>query len=165
MRKPIVHRRVSRVFGAGFSLLEVLITMVVVALGLLGVAGMQVSSIKLADAADVRSRGVVFVNDIAERILSNPNNADAYVVGLNGAVTSGSASADVTAWKAALALRLPLGKGSISVADDTASCVNDLAVPKCKLVTIVVQWDESRAKRSAVGANPGLVTFTSTIRV
>jgi type IV pilus assembly protein PilV len=43
----------------GFSLLEVLITLVVVALGLLGVAGMQVASIKLADAADVRSRGAV----------------------------------------------------------------------------------------------------------
>ena len=31
--------------------------------------------IKLADAADVRSKGAVFVNDIAERILTNPNCA------------------------------------------------------------------------------------------
>ncbi len=163
MLKSIAHSR--RASAEGFSLLEVLITMVVVALGLLGVAGMQVSAIKLADAADVRSKGVVFVNDIVERILANPNNADSYAVSLSGALTSGPASADVTAWKAALALRLPLGQGSISVADDTSSCVNDLSVPKCKLVTIVVQWDESRAKRSAIGANPGLVTFTSTIRV
>ena len=165
MRKSVVRTGNRRPLYAGFSLLEVLITMVVVALGLLGVAGMQVASIKLADAADVRSKGVVFVNDIAERILANPRNADSYAVSLTGAVTSGPAAVDVTAWKAALALRLPLGKGSISVADDTTSCVNDLAVVKCKLVTIIVQWDESRAKRSTSGANPGLVTFTSTIRV
>ena len=149
----------------GFSLLEVLITMIVVALGLLGVAGMQVASIKLADAADIRSKGAVFVNEIAERILTNPSNAAAYAVSLTGSVSAAPAGPDVTAWKASLASSLPQGKGSIQISPDTTCPVGAVIVGNCLLVTISVQWDESRTKRPTVGANPGLVTFTSTIRV
>jgi len=141
--------------------------MVVVALGLLGVAGMQVASIKLADAADVRTKGVTFVNDIAERIATQPNNVANYAVSFTGTPGSGAGDADVIAWKASLASRLPAGEGSIEVTPD-GSCAGGVAsttLRPCQLVTITVRWDESRARRSAAGANPNLVTFTTTLRV
>ena len=149
----------------GFSLLEVLVTMVVVALGLLGVAGMQVASIKLADAADTRSRGATYVSEIVERMMSNPTNAAAYAVAIGAAPTgSGTAFNDLTAWKANL-LRLPSGDGSVTVAADATCDALGTGVRACRLVTVTVQWDESRAKRSAAGPSPGLVTFTSTARI
>ena len=123
MRTKLI--RASRALARGFSLLEVLITMVVVALGLLGVAGMQVASIKLADAADVRSKGVTFVNDIAERILTQPNSAGTYAVSFGGApAANGAGEADVIAWKASLASRLPSGAlSSVTPAARKASTV------------------------------------------
>jgi type IV pilus assembly protein PilV len=151
----------------GFSLLEVLVTMVVVALGLLGVAGMQVAAIKLADVADSRSRGATYVSEIVERMMSNPVNANSYAIAL-GATPTGSDTAanDLTAWKANLQ-KLPSGDGSVVIADD-ATClaiVGGSGYRPCRLVTITVRWDESRTKRATSGPNPGLVTFTSIARI
>jgi type IV pilus assembly protein PilV len=150
---------------AGFSLLEVLITLVVVALGLLGVAGMQVASIKLADAADVRSRGAVYVNDIVEVMRSN--RAGDYRIAL-GATPSGTdtASVDIARWKSQLAAALPSGDASIEkVATDSACDVLSGSLNKCAIYNITVQWDESRAKRSTTGPSPGLVTFKTAARL
>lgn len=146
----------------GFSLLEVLVTLVLVAIGLLGVAGMQIAAIRLADASDVRTKGVGQIESIVERILTNPNNVAAYAVSLTGSVTSGPAAADVTAWKASLASTLQEGQGSIDVAKDT-SCPTG-ALKDCQLVTIVIRWKESRAKRSASGTGD-VVEFKSIVRV
>lgn len=149
----------------GFSLLEVLVTLVLVAIGLLGVAGMQVAAIRLGDAADIRSKGSTFIDAIAERIQTNPNNAAAYAVSLTGSVSAGAAAADVTAWKASIAQALTNGQGSITVTPD-GSCPAVTATSRvCNLVTIVVQWSEIRAKRTSVGATPETVVFQSVVRV
>jgi type IV pilus assembly protein PilV len=146
----------------GFSLLEVLVTLVLVAIGLLGVAGMQIAAIRLADASDVRTKGVSQIESIVERILTNPNNVAAYAVSLTGSVSSGPAAADVTAWKASLASALVEGQGSIGVAKDT-TCPTG-ALKDCQLVTIVIRWKENRAKRSTSGTGD-IVEFKSVVRV
>jgi type IV pilus assembly protein PilV len=149
---------------SGFSLLEVLITLIVVALGLLGVAGMQVTAIKLADASDVRSRGAVFINDIAERMRSNRTGD--YVTSLGAPpVASDLATGDLNSWKTDLAAKLPLGDAQIARATDT-ECTKIVGVlSPCVMYVITIQWDESRARRSASGADPGLVKFTTTVRI
>ncbi len=149
----------------GFSLLEVLVTLLLVAIGLLGVAGMQIAAIRLADGADVRSKGSTFIDGIAERIQTNPNNAAAYAVSLTGSVSSGAAAADVTAWKASIAQALPNGQGSITVTPDGSCPAVTASSRSCNLVTIVVQWSEIRAKRSASGPSPETVVFQSVVRV
>jgi type IV pilus assembly protein PilV len=151
----------------GFSLLEVLVTMVVVALGLLGVAGMQVAAIKLSDAADSRSRGATYVSEIVERMMSNPTNANSYAIAMGGTVSGTDAAAlDLTAWKANLQ-KLPSGDGSVAIADDPTctAIAGGTGYRPCRLVTVTVQWDESRTKRATSGTNPGLVTFTSIARI
>ncbi len=150
-------------FQAGFSLLEVMVTLVLVAIGLLGVAGMQVAAIRLADASEVRSKGSASMESIVERILTNPNNAAAYEVSLTGAVTSGPAASDVTAWKADLAANLLNGQGSIAVVTD-ASCATT-APRVCRLVTVKVRWTENRTQRTSGGATPETVEFNSVVRV
>ena len=56
----------------GFSLIEVLISMVVMGVGLLGLAGLQVASMKGTTNAHSRNVANMLVMDLADRMRSNP---------------------------------------------------------------------------------------------
>jgi len=63
----------------GASLIEVLVTMVILAFGLLGAAGLQ-ARLQLADMeAYQRAQALILADDIASRIATNRANAAAYV--------------------------------------------------------------------------------------
>lgn len=63
----------------GVTLLEVLITIVILAFGLLGLAGLQ-SKIQLAEVESFqRSQAIVLLSDMTERISANTANASSYV--------------------------------------------------------------------------------------
>jgi type IV pilus assembly protein PilV len=145
----------------GFSLLEVLITIVIVAIGLLGVAGMQVASIKLSTNADIRSQASAHVAQIYERISSNPSQASAYAVAF-GASPSGPFQTQLQDWKQTLQTTLPSGDGEIVVTrePDCGGGIPTTVGSPCTLVTVNVRWDESRTKRTGGGD----VTFTSFAR-
>jgi type IV pilus assembly protein PilV len=65
----------------GTSLIEVLVTMVILAFGLLGAAGLQ-ARLQLADLeAYQRSQALILADDIASRIATNRGNAGNYVTG------------------------------------------------------------------------------------
>jgi len=62
----------------GFTLLEVLIAVVILSIGLLGVAGMQAVSLKNNHAAYTKTLATNLASDIAERIRANPLGHDYY---------------------------------------------------------------------------------------
>lgn len=70
------NRRVLR--QAGFTMLEVLIAIVVLSIGLLGVAGMQANSLKNNHAAYTKTQATNLASDIAERMRANPEGVDHY---------------------------------------------------------------------------------------
>lgn len=55
----------------GFTLLEVLIAIVIVSIGMLGVAAMQVNTLKNADSSKYRSLALTLSADMADRMRSN----------------------------------------------------------------------------------------------
>lgn len=57
----------------GFGLIEVLVSMFILAVGLLGVASMQVSSIKMNQGAYHRSQANILMTEILDRIRLNKN--------------------------------------------------------------------------------------------
>jgi len=61
----------------GFSLFEVLITVVVVSIGLLGLAGLQFTGLRAANSAQEHTQATLLAQDIAERIKANPGGATA----------------------------------------------------------------------------------------
>lgn len=65
----------SRQRGAG--LIEVLVAILILAIGLLGMAGMTASSIKFNQMSRMRGTGVLLVNDLAERARVNVLGFDA----------------------------------------------------------------------------------------
>ncbi len=146
----------------GFSLLEVLVTLVVVAIGLLGVAGTQVAAIKLNRVAETRSSGVMYASDILERMRANPLNASSYVTTFTGTATSSTTQAerDLRDWKAAIA-RLPGGQGRIEVVATDASLCELPAVSRCSEVTVTLRWTES----NVVGGSSSPTEFVTKTRI
>jgi type IV pilus assembly protein PilV len=122
----------------GFSLVEILITLVVTSLGLLGAMAMQMTSLKHNQSAQHRTLATLAAYDIIDRMRANNDAAlnGGYLVDLEEAPTSGTtlANRDVIEWKNTLANWLPNGDGQITF-DATNS-----------VFTITVQWDESRIR-------------------
>ncbi len=75
----------------GFTLIEVLITVVVAAIGLLAVAGLQVMSKKFNYDALQRTTAATLAQSVVESMRGNPSNLDAY---LTSDVASISSRAD-----------------------------------------------------------------------
>jgi len=113
----------------GFSLLEILISIVILAIGLLGLAALQTTSLKNNHSAQYRTTATVSAYDIIDRMRLNPN-AD-YTLTL-ATTPSGTSLKDIdlVEWINNLANELPLGDGAIAINGE--------------IVTVTVQWDDSR---------------------
>lgn len=126
----------------GFSLLEVLITLVIISFGLLGIAGVIVNSLKNNQSSYSRTQASVLANDIIDRMRANRTIAETapfpYNLALSGAPSgSGVVLDDLTEWRASLAAAMPSGTGSVTLDGAT------------KKLTIVVQWNDARASGGA----------------
>jgi type IV pilus assembly protein PilV len=75
-----VFLRTMRTRQAGSSLIEILITMLIMAFGLLGLAGFVTKSTALTADTTQRARATALVSDMASRLASNKTNAASYVV-------------------------------------------------------------------------------------
>jgi len=62
----------------GFSLIEVLVTIAILMIGLLGLAALQTNATIAEMEAYQRSQALVLVQDLADRIAANKTNADSY---------------------------------------------------------------------------------------
>jgi type IV pilus assembly protein PilV len=115
----------------GFSLIEVLVTMLILAFGLLGVAGLLVSGVSNAASSEAMSKANQLVADMADRIRANPDVAvsatSQYLMNTNAAnatdpsLWTDTAPTSITtialqdkkAWMDSLAAQLPQGRGRI----------------------------------------------------
>lgn len=107
----------------GTTLVETLVALLVLSIGLLGVAALQVNALQTNHSANVRSQASVLAYDIADRMRANRNVAltGGYNVAF-GATPTGSNinQIDLQAWKAALTNTLPSGDGRLSITGDVA---------------------------------------------
>jgi len=69
---PVPAPRGTRLRAAGFSLIEVLVAMFVVAMGILALAGLLQASTRYSKMSELRSTATLLANDIADRIRANP---------------------------------------------------------------------------------------------
>ena len=109
--------------GGGFSLIEVLVALVVLSVGLLGLAALQQNAVRFNHDAYLRSQATVLAYDIADRIRGNRQAAtdEAYDSAFaatppacNSVVAAGTVVAqDLGAWRRALTCALPAGNGQI----------------------------------------------------
>lgn len=115
---------------SGISLIEILVSIVIVCFGLLGVAGLLTTGIKSTQGSQFRTQASFMAHDMAERMRINRQAA------LNGdystAVTATNtiATNDKAAWLAAVGT-LPSGAGTV-------------VMTNTNFFTITVQWDDSK---------------------
>jgi type IV pilus assembly protein PilV len=149
----------------GFSLVEVLVTLVIVAIGLLGMVGLQVSSIKLGLIAENRSNAVLYVNNILDRMRSNTADINGYAISFGATAPTGSTQAekDLVALKSQIAAYLPDGDIDIVVQQGTVLSCDAPLVAKCWDVTIQMRWNETTAKAGKSGAAQKFIEVSSRI--
>jgi len=163
---------------AGFALLEVLLAFVVLAFGLLGIAGMLLVGHKANSSSYIKQQAVQTAYDIVERIHANSLAAIAGSYNVNNITTGGAATIptvpspncstatctttqlaayDTWFWLAQDLAQIPNGSGSVTTT---------VAAGNTTLVVVTVQWDDSPAQ-STLGAasktqtsNPNLAQFT-----
>ena len=132
----LVHGRVQ-----GFTLIEVLIALIIMSVGMLGIAGLYVHSMQAGRTSMFRHNAVILAGDIADRIRANPRAAAAYAgAGAdNGCVNGGvnctpdeMAANDILIWDQQAVNTLP--NGNITVV------FNNGVVPPTYQIT--VSWDE-----------------------
>ncbi len=71
----------TRQLVKGFTLIEVLIALIVMSVGMLGIAGLYVHSMQAGSTSLFRHHAVTLAGDIADRIRANPRAGAAYVAG------------------------------------------------------------------------------------
>ncbi|MGH8283500.1 MAG: type IV pilus modification protein PilV [Gammaproteobacteria bacterium] len=153
---------------SGFSLLEVLIALVILSVGLLGIAAMISTSLKTNDSAYMRTQATTLAYNIIDRMRANRTTAQdssfPYNVSMpftpppsptttcdgSGASCSGTALAtfDLTQWEYDVSTVLPQGQGGIVTA--TSGGVTT--------VTVTVQWNASRVANGLKATSAPAVT-------
>jgi type IV pilus assembly protein PilV len=123
----------------GFSLVEVLVSVLILSVGVLGMAALQLSALRSNQTAAVRSQATFLAYDISDRMRANLNKArgGSYDIALATSTPVGSSIEDVDLgqWRSALTAQLPDGTGSV-------------ARSGVKFI-VTVQWDESKVGGSA----------------
>ena len=160
----------------GFTLVEVLVTLVIFAFGMLGVAGLQMISLTNMDSAQYRSIASLKAGEMAERMRANAGASYAGVDGAdnqcrtthyasrNAAPTKCTpeqlAADDVWDWNQELAGRLPKGNGLVCI--DSTPDDGTFDQPACdatgQVMAVKVFWIEK--PKSANGAEPKRMTIS-----
>ena len=130
---------------SGLGMIEILITVLVLAIGILGVASTQVVSLQMNSQSQSRSQAVLLAEDLLDRIRANSDNLGAYALaqddaqGANGGDCATSfvpanatvAANDIAAWENSLACLLPEAERTVTVD------------PLTNVVTVTIDWDQN----------------------
>lgn len=127
----------------GVSLLEVMISVLILGVGLLGIAAMQALALRGGQGSLESSQAVMQTTSIAEAMRANRLNAGNYAMAMTCTAGSGGSLAqnDLAAWINAL-------KRTIGTAGDTSTCGRIEALGNSRF-RITVQWDDQRAGGSS----------------
>jgi type IV pilus assembly protein PilV len=122
---------------SGFSLIEVLVALLVMCIGLLGAAAVQLNALKYTDSSAVSSQASFIAYDMMDRIRANTDNVAQYAL-VN--LAAAPAAASTTAVSQDLAdFRANITNMSNLTGTDAS------IVLKGYVVTITITWNDTRA--------------------
>ena len=156
----------------GFSLTEVLVAMLVLAIGLLGLAALQIAGVRSNQTAYYRSVATQLAYDMADRMRANPVGVAAglYNNGTPGSslteceinacltgTTGTMAGYDLMQWNSALAANLPGGTGivcsitSMPTIGDSTTKTAGCAGAAGNTYAVYVWWNDDRSGSTTQG--------------
>jgi len=146
----------------GIALIESLVAIVITALGILGILGVQMRTLSDTSTTVRRQLAIRLIEDLGERMKVNPNalaDLNTYVTAFSAEPTVGScatgcdhtqlAAYDMAVWKKAVKSTLPLGQASIFVPPAES------AVPagQGRQLGVMIAWRENEKDNSAAYKN------------
>ncbi len=140
LNQPIVAEAVAgKAQSSGFSLVEVLVSLLILAIGLLGLAGVQTRGVTSNYSALQRSQATLYAYDIVERMRANREIARLsswpYQIDFGSNPDAGLPALvqqDLTGWLDSLD-DLPNGQGSVAMTNLGGGRIR---------ATIQISWDE-----------------------
>lgn len=120
--------------ASGFSMIEVLVSLVILSIALLGTAGLTAASLRNNNNSYYRSQATVLADDIMDRMRANRTAArdGDYVITADPVEIKAAAGTmarfDCVEWVNTIADTMPGGVGTISIDDE--------------IVTIEIRWGE-----------------------
>ena len=160
--------RVSNTKQTGVSLVEVLVAVVVISVGLLGVAALQISTLQNNHNSLLRTQANALADDILDRIRANRANATFYARALGDpapAADGSQAQNDLVEWYGLIQTLLPAAK---SGAKADGQIVVNTAAPASAInpqVTITIQWGEGSNDPTGTLVSDAPVQFVTTTGV
>lgn len=138
----------------GITLIESLVALIVVALGILGIIGVQMRTLVDTTTTVRRAQAIRLIEDLSERMKVNPNA----LLGLSGYVSAydkkakdyasadcskdctsaDQAAYDLLQWKTTVEQTLPLGQASLFFAPDEATESSNR-----RLLGVIIAWREN----------------------
>ncbi len=158
-RQPV--RLTRRSTSGGFTLIEVLVAVLVLAIGLLGIAGLQAAGLQMNNSAYLRSQAAVLTQDLADRARANAEGyqTGAYDIGnptgvsetascftTDGCSPTQLAQSDVARWRDTVQELLPGGEGTICQ-DDSPDDGTSETSPACSgsgNYVVKIWWTDDR---------------------
>lgn len=145
-----LDKKTTHHLSKGLSMIEVLVAVLVLAIGILGISALQITGLKNNHSAQLRTEASIHAYAMLDRMRVNKTAADSgeYDIAIADAAPSGTTLTDTdrTEWLTSLASALPSGDGAISTSNGE--------------ITITIQWDDSRGL-----AGNSTQTFTISSRV
>jgi type IV pilus modification protein PilV len=160
----------------GFTMIEVLVTIVILSMGLLGLAGLQISSLKMSQSAGARSVASQYAYAMLDKIRSNKDNAHHYACGILSSCVGLPATVDNDI---KIFLKQLNGETGIGSAADTfgslpnatvrvyrradasvpTDCLTDAAIVGGALSTtdvfvVCIAWNQGWDERLGIGSDP-----------
>ena len=136
--------------NSGFSLVEVLMTIVILMIGLLGLAGLQGRALSAQMEAYQRSQALILLKDMTDRMSANRKNAASYLATLGTGATcpaagSSVASSDLNEWCNALmgAAEVQSGVGNVGTVIGARGCITQTVAPASGVASqyqVAVAW-------------------------
>jgi type IV pilus assembly protein PilV len=126
----------------GYLLLETLITIGILAVGLLGISAMQLTSMKSSYSAVQRGEAAILIAAMTDRMRANPlafyNKTTIQEIEYNSLPNGSTAEKDLDAWKLEIDNTFGVYSGGASVAVGSVNCVTKV---NCILQ---IQWNDPR---------------------
>ena len=154
----------------GFTLLEVLIALLVFSLGLLGLAGLMIMSVKTNHSAYLRTQATFLAESMADRMRANPlaiwasSYNGSYPASSNDPCAGGAACSstnvavrDKAIWSQQLTDSLPNAAATIACTPSAGIVTPSASAnpPYNGLCTVLITWNESSTQ---VGGDNGMQT-------
>lgn len=111
---------------SGFTMIEVLVAMIILAIGLLGVAGIQALSLKQTSNSGVRSLVTMHAYDLSERMRSEIE--DVTVFEKAKSATCSGCDARLSSWQQSLVADVPTAQSTVDVTQNSDSVFAEITI-------------------------------------